>query len=77
MQYPTAKKKTRKQATANNISISRGNIAIVDDSTGWGRPIKVDNEDDVKEVVVASDLTFKKRRRGGEDGGWISLPPEG
>jgi pre-mRNA-splicing factor CWC26 len=27
--------------------------------------------------VVASERSFKKRRRVGEDGGWISLPPEG
>jgi pre-mRNA-splicing factor CWC26 len=76
---PTAKKKKRKQATSNNISNSGGNVAILDDDAGWGRPIKVDNddEDDVKEAVVASDRTFKKRRRVGEDGGWISLPPEG
>jgi len=73
-----AKKKKRKQATSNNTSNSSGNIAIVDDDAGWGRPIKVDNddEDDVKDAVVASDRSFKKRRRVGEDGGWISLPPE-
>jgi pre-mRNA-splicing factor CWC26 len=73
------KKKKRKQATSNNASNSGGNIAIVDDDAGWGRPIKVENddEDDVKDAVVASDRSFKKRRRVGEDGGWISLPPEG
>jgi pre-mRNA-splicing factor CWC26 len=71
--------KKRKQATSNNISNSGGNVAIVDDDVGWVRPIKVDNEDedDVKEAVVASDGSFKKRRRVmGEDGGWISLPPQ-
>jgi hypothetical protein len=74
-----AKKKKRKQATSNNISNSVGNFARVDDDAGRRRLIKVDNddEDDVKEVVVASERSFKKRRRVGEDGSWISLPPEG
>jgi pre-mRNA-splicing factor CWC26 len=55
-------------ALSNNISNSGGNVAIVDKDAGWGRPINVDNEDDVKEAVVASGRSFKKRRRVSEEG---------
>jgi hypothetical protein len=55
-------------ALSNNISNSRGNVAIVDNDAGWGHPIKVDDEDDIKEAAVASGRSFKKRRRVGEEG---------
>ena len=66
----TAKKKKRKQATSNIHPTG------VDEDAGWGCPIKIDNDDENESrgrgwpVIGASE-------RGGEDGGWISLPPEG
>jgi hypothetical protein len=35
-----------------------------------------DDADDVKDAMVASNQSFKKRRGTGKDGGWISVPPE-
>jgi hypothetical protein len=36
-----------------------------------------DDEDDVKEAVVASDQSvLQETKKSGRDGGWISLPPE-
>lgn len=77
---PTAKKKKRKHESSKTSSASGAALAIVDDDAGWGRPIKTNDEDedeDTKEAVVASDRTFKKRRKMGDDGGWVKYDAEG
>ncbi|KIM21763.1 hypothetical protein M408DRAFT_12405 [Serendipita vermifera MAFF 305830] len=72
---PAAKKKKRKQHGTESRS---GGVEIVDDDGGWGRPLKTDaDEDDPGDVVIASDRSFKKRRKVADDGGWVSLSATG
>ena len=71
----TTKKKKRKQQGTETRS---GGVEIVDDDGGWGRPVKPDvDEDEQADVVVASDRSFKKRRKVADDGGWVSLTANG
>ncbi|KAG8805180.1 Pre-mRNA-splicing factor cwc26 [Serendipita sp. 399] len=69
----TKKKKKRKQDGSST------GLGIIDDDAGWGRPMNQDDtmDEDIKEAVVASDRAFKKRKRVGEEDGWVSLPPPG
>jgi pre-mRNA-splicing factor CWC26 len=75
---PTVKKKKRKQGTGTGTS--GGGVEIVDDDGGWGRPVKNDaGDDEAVDVIVASDRSFKKRRKVAtdDDGGWVSLTAAG
>ncbi|KAG8833799.1 Pre-mRNA-splicing factor cwc26 [Serendipita sp. 405] len=69
----TKKKKKRKQDP------STSGVGVIDEDADWGKPVRQDDamDEDIKEAVVASDRAFKKRKRVGEDDGWVSLPPPG
>lgn len=68
------KKKKRKQGA---VSSGSGSVGIVDEDASWAAPVDQNEDEDEVEAVVASDRTFKKRRRVADDGGWVSLPPPG
>lgn len=75
---PNAKQKKKRKHASSGIQAQDG-LSIVDDDAGWGRPIKSkdtgeDEDDDLKEAVIASDRSFKKRKKGE---GWVTLGPDG
>ncbi|KIY64830.1 hypothetical protein CYLTODRAFT_357845 [Cylindrobasidium torrendii FP15055 ss-10] len=76
----TAPKKKKKRKVQEAGGSSSG--FIKDDDTAWTAPKEEDEEMDVSEAIVASDRTFKKRKREGEAAsGWSIVkeptpPPE-
>lgn len=64
--HPKSKKRKIQQKNTHSSG-----IGIVDEDIGWG---KLPQEDETEEnVVVASDRTFKKRKTGEGDGGWVPV----
>ena len=69
---PLKKKKRKAQQVTTD---SPGGTIIRDEDTGWGETIKEDDNDDLKDAVVASDRGFKKRKVANTttESSWITV----
>ena len=69
---PLKKKRKAQEVTAN----PPGGSMIRDEDAGWGEIVQEDDNDDVKEAVVASDRGFKKRKVANNtstESSWITV----
>ncbi|KAF9048411.1 Pre-mRNA-splicing factor of RES complex-domain-containing protein [Panaeolus papilionaceus] len=72
------KKKKRKHKDASSSQAARSSsFMIQDDDSGWGEVKNQDEDEDMVDVVVASDRGFKKRKvgeaNGAGDSSWVTV----
>ena len=67
---PLKKKKRKAQEVSANPP---GGTMIRDEDAGWGEVAQEDDNDDLKEAVVANDRGFKKRKVATNTSSWITV----